>query len=834
MTIPSGTILGRYEIRSKIGAGGMGEVYLAQDTSELGRAVALKIVPAEVAKDKDRLQRLTQEARTVSNLNHPNILTVYEFGQTDSASFIATEYIDGVTLREHFSGRRLKLVDVLDLAIQIVAALNAAHEAGITHRDLKPENVMVRKDHIVKVLDFGLAKLAPNSAKNAIDSEAGTKVLVQTEPGLVMGTASYMSPEQSAGKLVDQRTDIWSLGVVLYEMLAGRVPFQGKDIHRQIIAIQEADPPPLSQTVEGVPDRLEEIVFKCLAKEKDERYQTAKDLLIDLRNLRRKLDVDAEIERTVAPGLRNTSGGAPQASTQGSQMNAATTRAAQLSTTSSAEYVVSGIKQHKLATAIVVLVLIAGVIGLGVFMRTRNTEGAIDSIAVLPFENRSNVADTEYLSDGLAESLIYRLSQLPNLKVSPTSSIMRYKGKDTDVKTIAGELGVSAVMTGRIAQRGDNLTISVELVDVRNNKLLWGEQYDRKMSDLLATQREIASTIAEKLQVKLSGTDNKGIAKRYTNDNEAYQLYLKGRFYWNKRTAEDLKKAIELLTAATEKDPNFALAYVALADCYAVLSEYAGTPTSETLPRSKAYAERALAIDAQLAEPHATLGSINDDSWQWGDAEKEYKRAIELNPNYPTAYHWYSILLKTLGRNDEAAAMIKRAQELDPLSSVIGVNVSRMYQLQNNHEASIENSLKIIELDPNFGPAYEYLALSYLKRGQHAEAIAAAQKAVDLTNRSGIAVGDLGFVYAVAGKRAEAIDKIKELEEKYTRKEAVGQYIAAAYVGLGDKDKAFEWLEKDFQARNGKLSEIRWQMQFEPLRDDPRFKDLMKRIGLPQ
>ncbi|MGI8835709.1 MAG: protein kinase domain-containing protein [Pyrinomonadaceae bacterium] len=834
MTIPSGTILGRYEIRSKIGAGGMGEVYLAQDTSELGRAVALKIVPAEIAKDKDRLQRFTQEARTVSNLNHPNILTVYEFGQTDSGSFIATEYIDGVTLREHLSSRRLKLIDVLDLAIQIVAALNAAHEAGVTHRDLKPENVMVRRDHIVKVLDFGLAKLAAPSLSKAIDSEAGTKVFVQTEPGLVMGTVSYMSPEQSIGKGIDQRTDIWSFGVLLYEMLASCVPFQGKDIHRQIIAIQETEPAPLATLVEGVPDRLEEIVAKCLAKNKDERYQTAKDLLIDLRNLRRKLDVDAEIDRSVAPGLRSTSGGASRASTQGSQMNAAATSAAHALTTSSAEYVVTGIKQNKLAAAIVVLLLIAGGIGVALFMRARNTVGAIDSIAVLPFENKSNAADTDYLSDGLAESLIYRLSQLPNLKVSPTSSVMRYKGKAIDVKTIAGELGVSAVMTGRIAQRGDNLTISVELVDVRNNKLLWGEQYDRKMSDLLATQREIASAIAGKLQVKLSGTDNKGITKRYTNDNEAYQLYLKGRFYWNKRTGEGLKKAIELLTAATEKDPNFALAYAALADCYAVLNEYAGTPTSETLPQSKAYAERALAIDGQLAEPHATLGTVNEYSWQWGESEKEFKRAIELNPNYPTTYHWYSILLKNLGRNDEAAAMIKRARELDALSSVISVNVSRMYQLQNDHDASIENSLKIIELDPNFGPAYEYLSLSYLKRGRNAEAIAAAEKAVDLTSRSGITLGDLGFVYAAVGKRAEAIEKIKELEEKYTRKEAIGQYIAAVYVGLGDKDKAFEWLEKDFQARNGKLPEIRWQIQFETLHDDPRFKDLIRRLGLPQ
>jgi tetratricopeptide (TPR) repeat protein len=309
---------------------------------------------------------------------------------------------------------------------------------------------------------------------------------------------------------------------------------------------------------------------------------------------------------------------------------------------------------------------------------------------------------------------------------------------------------------------------------------------------------------------------------------------LKGRYYWNRRTAENIKKAIEQFKSATDRDPNYALAYVGLADCYAVLSEYAGTPTSETAPQAKAYAERALAIDGQLAEPHATLGLVNENLWQWGEAEKEFKRAIELNPNYPTAYHWYSIFLKDVGRNDEAAVTIKRAQELDPLSSVIAVNISRLYQLQNNHTASVENSLKLIELDPSFGPAYEYLALSYLKQGKNAEAIAAVEKAAELNNRSGIVLGDLGYVYAATGKRAEAIALIKELEGKYERKEAIGQFIAAAYSGLGEKDKVFEWLEKDLEARNGKLVEVRWQVQFETLHDDPRYKELLKRMGLPE
>jgi len=698
----------------------MGEVYLAQDTSELGRMVALKILPAEVAADKDRLQRFVQEARTVSNLNHPNILTVHEFGHTESTSFIVTEFVDGVTLREQLSGRRLKLVDILDLTIQIVAALNAAHEAGVTHRDLKPENVMVRRDHIVKVLDFGLAKLTeipgaegsstPASPNAKTNEDAATRVLVRTEPGLVMGTVSYLSPEQSMGQGVDGRSDIWSVGVVLYEMIAGVVPFQGKDIHRQIISIQEAEPTPLALQVEGVPDRLEEIVAKCLAKAPDERYQSARDLLIDLRNFRRKLDVDAEIERTVAPQLRSTGVGSSRADSS----PGATPSTPPAHATSNAEYVVTGIKRHKLAVAAAVLVLITGLTALGLYLRSSSTEGTVESIAVLPFENRSTDTDTEYLSDGLAESLIYRLSQLPNLKVSPTSSVMRYKGKDMDVKAVARELGVSAVMTGRITQRSESLTISVELVDGRNNKLIWGEQYDRKMSDLLATQREIASTVVEKLQLKLAGEATRGVTKRYTDNNEAYQLYLKGRYQWNKRTPEDIRKAIEHFKVAAEKDPNFALAHVGLADAHIVLLYYTRKPEAELIPVAQAHAIRALEIDDALAEAQASLGIIYKFTWDWAESEKAYKRAIELNPNYATARHWYSRYLRAVGRYDEGFAEIRKAYELDPLSLPISDNLAENLMEQGDINGAIEQCKRGIEIEAEWWAAHRTLASAYL------------------------------------------------------------------------------------------------------------------------
>lgn len=436
--------------------------------------------------------------------------------------------------------------------------------------------------------------------------------------------------------------------------------------------------------------------------------------------------------------------------------------------------------------------------------------------------------------DGMTETLISSLSQLANLQVKPRSSVFRYKGKETDAKTIGTELNVQAILTGRVTQRGVQLNLRLELIDVQKDVVLWSEQYNRKQTDLVSLQSEIAKDVSTKLTAKLSGADEAKVTKTATADTEAYQAYLKGRYYWNRRTAENIKKAIEQFKLAADKDPNYALAYAGLADCYAILPEYAGVPTSETIPQAKIYAERAIALDDQLGEPHATLGIVNVQLWQWAEAEREYKRAIDANPNYATAYHWYSILLKNLGRNDEAAKIITRASELDPLSGAIGCNISMIYQLQNNHEASIQNSLRMIELDPNFGRAYEYLGLSYLKLGRKEEAVTAMEKAVELTKRQNVVLSELGYVYGAAGKRTEAIAVVKELEDKYVRKEAAGHEVAAVYSGLGEKDKAFEWLEKDFQNRDSRLNTFRWEIQFEPLRDDPRFKDLLKRMGLPE
>ncbi|PYS97825.1 MAG: hypothetical protein DMF63_18575 [Acidobacteria bacterium] len=488
-------------------------------------------------------------------------------------------------------------------------------------------------------------------------------------------------------------------------------------------------------------------------------------------------------------------------------------------------------KRLLLAPVALAAIVLAGFFGFRYFNASATEQ--VNSIAVLPFENRSGSGDAEYLSEGLADSLIYRLSQLPNLKVSPTSSVMRYKGKETDLEQIAKELEVDAVMSGRLVQRGDDLSISVQLIDSRTEKIIWAEQYDRKMAELLATQREIATTITQKLQLKLGGADTKGITKKYTDNNEAYQAYLKGRYYWSRRTAENLKKAIEQFKAATEKDPNFALAYTGLADCYSVLPEYAGTPQSETLGDAKRFAEHAIELDEGLAEPHASLGLINSKFWRRTESEREFKRSIELNPNYAAAYHWYSHLLRALGRYDEAASMIQKGHDLDPLSSIISANAAEVYRLQNNQQAAIDTALKIIELDPTFSYAYNNLGLSYSDLGRHSEAIASLEKATELSNRASFSLMSLGYVYAAAGKRAEANSIAAELEERYGRREASGTFIAGVYAGLGDKDKAFHWLEKDFQEK-GDVGFVRWRVHFESLRDDPRYKDLLKRMGLPE
>ena len=840
-SLPPGTRLGRYEIKSQLGAGGMGEVYLAYD-SELDRKVAIKILPADVASDQQRLQRFIQEARAASALNHPHILTIHEIGTTGSSRFIATELIEGDTLRQRISVG-LKLIDILEISIQATSALAAAHAAGIIHRDIKPENIMVRRDGYIKLLDFGLAKLTEAKGP-ATDTDAPTRAMVNTDAGTVMGTANYMSPEQAKGTSVDVRTDLWSLGAVLYEMLTGHVPFAGETSTETISLILQREPAPLTRYAHEVPEEVERIVRKALTKDREERYQTAKDLLIDLRNLKRKLEVDAEIDRTVPPELR-AAGSAKSVSGSRSTLATAsgpalaTATAGATPTASSAEYIVSGIKRHKIAAAIALLALVIGSVGLSLYSRARNTEVAIDSIAVLPFENQNHDPNTDYLSEGITESIINSLTQLPTLRVISRSSAFRYKGKESDPLAAGKELGVRAVLTGRIMQRGDNLTLSTELLDVRDNKQLWGEQYSEKVSDLLSMQRAIATQITSNLRLKLSGNDQSRVNKHHTEDPEAYQLYLKGRFYWNKRTEEGMKKAIEHFDQAIGRDPRYSLAYSGLADSYTLLgaqnATLGGSPPNDMFPKAKSAAVKAVETDETLAEAHVSLAHITFYyPHDWVGAEREYRRAIELNPNYGTAHHWYAVCLMFSGRLDEALAEIKRAQQLDPLSLATNTSFGWVLWARRQYDLSAEQLRKTLEMDPNFALAHYRLGRTYAHNKMYEEAITEFQQAFKLSGGGPLAVAGLGETYAMSGKRSEAMKVLAQLQELSSKRFVSPYHIAVIYANLGQKDQAFVWLEKSYEEHEGSQVLLKVDPGLDSLRSDPRFTKLLSRVGLLQ
>jgi eukaryotic-like serine/threonine-protein kinase len=843
MTVSSGTKLGRYEIRFKLGEGGMGEVYLAEDT-QLQRKVALKVLPTEVAANQDRMRRFVQEAKAAAALNHPNIAHIYEIGADGGVNFIAMEFIEGVTLREKIHREKTDLIKLLRYLQHVAEGLAKAHAAGIVHRDLKPDNIMITRDGHAKILDFGLAKLVeqarPSDLSDQEISAAATVAMPpRSQPGMVIGTVGYMSPEQAQGKTneIDHRSDIFSFGCILYEAVTGHKTFEGKDAIDTLNKIIREPVAPISHFRPDAPNHLQRIVRRCLAKDPEDRYQTIKDVAIELRELRRELADSIGVDTTVPPiGSEVTSAGATTAGTSVALISASPSSSS--AHASSAEYVGSGIKRHKLAATITLIVLVIGGVGLGLYLHARNTEVALESIAVLPFQNPSTDADSEYLSEGLAESLIYRLSQLPNLKVSPTSSVFRYKGKEIDPIKVGQELGVNAVLSGRIVQRGDQLTISAELVDVRYNKLLWGEQYDRKMSDLLAMQREIAREIVEKLKLKVSG-EEKGLAKHYTDSNEAYQLYLKGRFYWNKRTEEGMQKSLEYFQQAIEKDPNFALAYSGLADAYSLLGAQdavaGGIPPTEVLPKAKAAALKALEIDDTLAEPHVSLAHVKYYyDRDWPAAEREFKRAIELNPNYPVAYHWYAVYLMSAGRLDEALAQSRRAQELDPLSLPINMTLGWVLLIARQYDQSVEQLRKTLEMDPNFIQTHHRLGLVYEQEGKYDEAIAEFRQVLNLSAGKPLGIAALAHAYALAGKRGEAQKELAELLEMSKQRYVSPASIAIIYAALGNKDQAFAWAEKAVEGRDLTLVRLKVDPRFDSLRSDPRFADLVRRVGFPQ
>ncbi len=818
---PVGKTLGHYKILSQIGAGGMGEVYLAEDL-RLHRRVALKILSENIAADKDYLPRFEQEALAASALNHPNILTIYEIVESNGSRFIASEYVKGETLRRTI--QNLSLTETLDIAVQMAAALDAAHRSGIIHRDIKPENIMRREDGLIKVLDFGLAKLMEKQTENP-DTEAATRALVQTKSGLIMGTAAYMSPKQARGRAVDARSDIFSFGVVLYEMLTGKTPFAGDSSSDVIAAILKTEPAPLARY--DVPKDLERIVSRALRKNADERYQHIKDLLIDLKDFKQDSEFEAKLERSVAPSKTVNAT---------ADKSAAFTEIQNVRATSGAEYIANEIKNHKLGFGILSVFLLAS-IGLGYwfFANRSATATPIESIAVMPFVNESGNADVEYLSDGMTETLIGSLSQLPKLNVKARSSVFRYKGKDTNANTIGRELNVQAILNGRVVQRGQDLILYVELVDAATENSLWKQTYNKTMTNLVALQNDIARDVADKLKVKLSGADEQRLAKNYMANAEAYQLYLKGRYHVLKFTPAEVQKGISYFQQAIKIDPNYALAYTGLSDAYRSFAQTGDMPSTEFMPKAKAAANKAIEIDDTLAEAHIALGvAIFWYDWDWSAAGNQYKRALELNPNSAEAHFYYAHLLSNTGQHAEALAEVKLARELEPLSLRINTLEGQFLIYAGRSDEALARLQKTFELEPNYWFAYQQVASAYIEKGMFAEAIVAARKGRESYDASSRLISFIGYALAKLGRRAEAQAELEGLLKLSTERYIPPYNIAMIYNGLGDTDKTLAWLEKGYQQRDTRMTFLKVEPKWNNLRDDSRFQDLLRRVGFPQ
>ncbi len=761
----SGRLIGRYRVLRMLGKGGMGEVYLAQDTL-LDRSVALKLLPAQFTGDPAVLRRFVREAKAASALNHPNILTIYEIGEEEGAHFIATEYVEGLTLRQILRTTRPGLSSVLDAASQIANALAAAHVAGIVHRDIKPENVMVRPDGLVKVLDFGLAKLITSQVPS-FDAGSETTAKGITTPGVIIGTIHYMSPEQARGLEVDARTDIFSLGVLLYEMLTQKTPFTGETMSDVIASILEREPPLLTDYAPDVPVELEEVVNKALRKERAERYQSAKEMLGDLQAVKKDLESGSSLLRTFST-------------------------------------------------------------------RRQTARAAPPSIAVLPFADLSHEKDQEYFCEGMAEEVINALAQVEGLRVVSRSSAFRFRGREYDIHELGEKLRVTSVLEGSVRRAGHRMRVAAHLINVADGFQIWSERYDCEMKDVFDIQDEISRAIVQALKLKLIGNQQQQLIKRYTDNIEAYQLHLKGRYHWNRRVPGAVGKATEYFKQALDEDPNYAPAYAGLADCYILPGYYAMASPKDVMPLGKAAALKALEVDPNLAEAHASLGAVAAlYEFDWPEAERYFRRALEENPGYSIAHYWYAIFaLAPLGRLDEALREAEKGRELDPLSPAPNSAVGMMVCYQRDYDRAIKELQKTLDLDPNFAVGNLYLGKIFCEQGKTDDGIAALQKARDVMGDSPVLIGVQGYYLATAGDREGAWKLLDHLNGLATQRYVPAQPFALIYSGLGENDLAFEWLDKAYDERSSLLIWLKVDPTFGKLRSDPRCTLLLQKMGL--